>query len=50
MTFIPKAGKPNYTDAKATILLVYTLSSFGGKEKEKGGGGEVDRHIRDDIL
>ena len=44
MTFIPKAGKANYTKAKAYHTI--SLSSFMLKMMEK----LVDRHIRDEIL
>ena len=44
MTFIPKPGKANYTEAKAHRPI--SLSSFMLKMMEK----LVDRHIRDEIL
>jgi hypothetical protein len=44
VTFIPKPGKANYTNAKAYCPI--SLSSFMLKTKEK----LVDRHIRNKIL
>jgi hypothetical protein len=44
VTFIPKPGKANYTEAKAYCSI--SLSSFMLKTMEK----LVDRHIRDQIL
>jgi retron-type reverse transcriptase len=44
VTFIPKPGKANYTEAKAYRPI--SLSSFMLKTIEK----LVDRHIRDEIL
>jgi hypothetical protein len=44
VTFIPKPGKANSTEAKAYCLL--RLSSFVLKTMEK----LVDRHIKDEIL
>jgi hypothetical protein len=44
VTFIPKPGKANYTEAKAHRPI--SLSSFMLKMMEK----LVDRHIRDEIL
>ena len=44
MTFIPKPGKPSYTEAKAYRPIC--LSSFLLKTLER----LVDRHIRDDLL
>jgi hypothetical protein len=44
VTFIPKPGKANYTEAKAYCPI--SLSSFLLKTMEK----LVDRHIRDEIM
>jgi hypothetical protein len=44
VTFIPKPGKLDYTEAKAYHLI--NLSSFLLKTMEK----LVDRHIRDGVL
>jgi hypothetical protein len=44
VTFIPKPGKANYTEAKAYCSI--SLSSFMVKTMEK----LVDRHIRNKIF